>query len=376
MDHLFLKDFSFDFPPELIAHEPLKNRDASRLLIRSKDGSIHHDHVRNLAQLLPADTLLIVNDSRVIPSRIYGKTPNGGQVEIMLLEPSGGVASEDSPETCTWQAIGRPMRKFKTDTLLSFDEGLTGKILSSPLSSAEELHPILIQFPLSPTLFMKWLERSGYIPLPPYIQRDDPKPAAVSDDTARYQTVYCQDHGSVAAPTAGLHLTPDLLSAMKSRGIEIAPVTLHVGGGTFLPVRHQDHRQHKMHEERFLVSTTTINAWRRAKESGRPIVAVGTTSLRCLESLLRLSKALERKPEELADKWHRTGLFLFPKDRISTESVEAISGLMTNFHQPESTLFMLVAALIGLDETHRLYQEAVLERYRLFSYGDSSLLWL
>lgn len=359
---------------------PLENRDASRLLIRQRDGSLLHEHVINLPNLIPANALVIVNESRVIPSRIYGETLHGGRLEIMLLEPLVRDGSEPLvaafSATSIWRAIGRPMRKMKPGSRILFPGNLEGTILQSAPQAAENLEPLVIEFPLPPMQFLEWLALHGFIPLPPYIRRDNPSPAASSPDTQRYQTIYSKEQGSVAAPTAGLHITPNLLERMRDRGIELASITLHVGGGTFLPVRNQDHTLHKMHEERFFVSARALNLWQKAKYEGRPIVVVGTTSLRTMESLLRLAKQRNVPIESLADRWHRTNLFLFPQNSHSTMPIECAQGLLTNFHQPQSTLFMLVASLIGLNKAQELYREAVAQRYRLFSYGDSSLLWL
>jgi S-adenosylmethionine:tRNA ribosyltransferase-isomerase len=233
-----------------------------------------------------------------------------------------------------------------------------------------------IEVNLDPSAFDRWLDEYGFVPLPPYITRADPKPVSSSDDTAWYQTVYARQRGSVAAPTAGLHFSEDLLASLRARGIETAEVTLHVGAGTFLPVRSSNIDEHVMHEERFSVPRHTLSQIVRAHDAGRPIVVVGTTTMRCLESFARTAGRDPIRMGELADQLLRTSLFLRPRHRKDTITPWIVRGIMTNFHQPQSTLFMLISALIGLDEAHRLYQEAIREQYRLFSYGDSCLLWL
>ena len=373
MTTLCLKDFDFAFPENLVAHAPLDQRDASRLLVwDSKDGC-RHSHISDLANELPEGSVVILNDSRVFPSRIFAETVHGGRVEIMLLEPK---ANQPSAATCVWQAIGRPMRKLRAGTLIRLSGDLTCTVIEVSQSTADDLAPFIVQFPLGLENLMKWLETNGFIPLPPYIKRDDPKPASQSPDAARYQTIYSDQTGSVAAPTAGLHLTPAIMESFAKRDIEIAPVTLHVGGGTFLPVRASDVGQHRMHEERFRVSRESYQRWRRARSDGRKVIAVGTTAFRCFESLLLDADRQHVDAESLCDQWHRTSLFIWPKSSEDRYRPKAIDGLVTNFHQPQSTLFMLICSLLGLETARTIYQEAFGSGYRLFSYGDANLYWL
>lgn len=381
---LSLSDFAFSFPPELVAHEPLVDRSASRLLQRTAGGQITDHIMKDLPRLLPKGTLLLLNDSAVIPSRLLAHLPTGGAVEIFLMRPhlSGQEESDTSQSHSIWWSIGRPFKKLKPGTLLSFSHQntdevpVTATVLAQTESQNNGTPQVQLRFNIRPDRFLAEIARIGYIPLPPYIKRVDPLPANQSPDAARYQTVYARADGSVAAPTAGLHFTDELMAALGAAGIELASLTLHVGGGTFLPVRASDISQHEMHSERFLMASTTWSAITRARAEGRPIVAVGTTALRSLVSFMKKAAELPCDPVSLCDQWHETSLFVYPKDREYRFLPPGLSGIITNFHQPESTLYMLICALVGYEQAKSTYEHAFAKHYRLFSYGDASLLWL
>lgn len=362
MTVLTRSDFSYAYPDALVAHEPLIQRDRSRLLVSRPDALIDSS-IASLAEHLPEGSLLLVNDTKVFPSRLFGHLPSGGKVEIFLLQKL-----DSSQQTSRWKILARPFRKLKVGTMVSFSADLQGEVTAIQPESVGNAQPTAeLVFAAGTNQLIDWLQQYGYIPLPPYINRKDAKPAAESSDTKRYQTIYAEHQGSVAAPTAGLHLTEEIFATLRKRSIEVKAVTLHVGGGTFLPVKTESLQDHNMHEEMFSVSQATFGAWQQAKAEGRFIAAVGTTTLRCMESFL-LNRA---EP----DSWQGTKLFVYPKTRADRYVPLSCQALLTNFHQPESTLLMLVGALIGYDRMQALYQHAVAQQYRLFSYGDASLLY-
>lgn len=362
---LTLKDFHYEIPDILVAQEPLSDRAASRLLIHHPSGAIDHSWMRALPEILPAGTHLIVNDTRVVPGRLLGQTIHGGKIELMLLRPL-------DPDANIWSALGKPFKKLAVGQKIFFPGDCVAEIVERDEQGAQpSLH---VKFSLGFEEFWLWMEREGYVPLPPYINRKDAPNASQSIDRERYQTIYAREKGSVAAPTAGLHFSEALWEALLAKGIIPVPVTLHVGGGTFLPVKSDTIAQHNMHKERFMVSDDSYRKLRHALAEKLPIVAVGTTSLRCIESFARMTAT--QPADELLDRWHETELFLYPKTKESRISPWAISGLITNFHQSESSLLMLVSALIGYQAVRDLYAEAIEEKYRFYSYGDASLLWL
>lgn len=367
MQTLNLEDFNYHLPEDLIAQEPLAQRSSSRLLVRYKDGSFEHSLFEKLASYLPKGTRLIYNDSRVIPGRLYAKTEHGGRVELMLLKPLNSSGN-------TWEALGRPFRKLLPGVELQLEGACRARIKRQYTNQPQPCVEVEFNLPFSD--FMSWMEQCGYIPLPPYIDRKDPSPTQQNNDRERYQTVYANEQGSVAAPTAGLHFSSQLWSALKAQGIVPVPLTLHVGGGTFLPVKTQDLSAHSMHTERYRISSASWRELSVAAEEGFPLIAVGTTSLRCLESFVRLMKSKGEGPEVILDRWLETDLFLYPKSRTEKITPWGISGLITNFHQPESSLLMLVAALIGYEGMREMYQCAVEKQYRFLSYGDASLLFI
>ena len=356
------EDFGFEVPDALVAQQPSARRELARLLVRQANGTVSHRTISDITSELPKGSLLIFNDSRVIPSRLFGTLATGGKVEVFLLKKT--------VDGRTWEALGRPLRKIKPGGTINFPGGMTAICVERREES------VVIAFSEEGAGFERWIETHGYIPLPPYIKRDNPLPAGESADRERYQTVYAKEAGSVAAPTAGLHFTPAVLAALADNEVETARVCLHVGGGTFLPVKVDDLGQHPMHAETYNVPLVTLQKIEAARLDGRPIIAVGTTTLRSLESFFLRCGGDESRLADFANQWFSTDLFLRPKHRKDRYRPWALDGLMTNFHQPYSTLYMLICALIGYDEAISLYKLAVGTEYRLFSYGDSSLLWL
>ena len=352
-------DFHFDLPPELIAQQPALRRDGSRLLVLHRnDQKIEHRQFPDLVEYLKSGDVLVLNNSRVIPARLHGRnSQTGGQFEILLLEE---CAVND------WWAMMRPGKRAKIGTQIQLQDksGEPTKILATVTAVNDEGHRRL-RFSGTENLFLE-LENLGELPLPPYIERHGEK----VEDRERYQTVFAQPAGSVAAPTAGLHFTPDLLAKIRALGVQVCFVTLHVGAGTFLPVKVENVAEHKMHSERFEVGEATVSAVNAAKQSGRRVIAVGTTATRTLETVARLNAG---KLNVYAGK---TDIFLFPPAEF-----QIVDALLTNFHLPESTLLMLVSAfaspgekLHGHDLILSTYAEAVRYRYRFFSYGDAMLV--
>lgn len=343
-DPLPISLFDYDLPEELIAQEPLRDRAASRLLVLDREsGETTHTCFRHIGEWLVPGDLLVINDTRVLPARLLARRETGGKVEILLLR---NEADE------RWQAMARPARRLRpgeTLTLLDHDEG------PAPFTvTVEQKHgdgTITVSLPESG----KVLAAVGRVPLPHYITESLKEPE-------RYQTVYARESGSVAAPTAGLHFTPELLEQLESDGLEIARVTLHVGPGTFQPVKVEDARDHSMHAERYQVDETALEQIRNAVRDGRRVIAVGTTSCRTLESVAgRLDE-----PGPLTGE---TDLYITPGYRFNV-----VSGLLTNFHLPRSTLLLLVSAFAGREPVLRGYAQAVERRYRFYSFGDAMLI--
>jgi len=333
-------DFTFDLPDELVAQAPPATRGLSRLLVIDPvTGRRDHRSVSELAQLVAPGTLMVFNDTRVRKARVYGQTSHGGQVEAVFLRPL--------PDG-RWECLVNKAKKLKVGQVLSFPGGISATI-ESPEGNVRVLN-------FDPPATDAWLEAHGHLPLPPYIRRPD------SDaDAERYQTVYARDKGSAAAPTAGLHFTPELLSALENRGVELAFITLEVGLGTFLPVRAEQVADHKMHTERYGIGPDAAAALNRARSEGRHILAVGTTSLRTLEAAW--------SPEGWRAGWGTTDIFITPGYQF-----RGVDQLFTNFHTPESTLLMLVCAFAGQEFLLETYRQAVESRYRFFSYGDAMLI--
>ncbi len=336
-------DYAFHLPGELIAQHPLDRRDDSRLLcLDRRDGAICHRRFRELPQLLRSGDVLVMNDSRVLPSRLLGhREGTGGAAELLLLEQKGKDL---------WETLARPGKKLRPGSRVVFGEGLlTGEIVDT-LEGGNRL----VRFRYEGDSFFAVLDRIGQMPLPPYITER-------LEDGERYQTVYSRQPGSAAAPTAGLHFTPELLEALRNKGIQTGFVTLHVGLGTFRPVKAENITDHHMHLEHYTVPEETARLVNAAKAEGRRVIAVGTTSCRTLESAWK-EGALTPGPGS-------TGIFIYPGYRF-----QVLDGLITNFHLPESTLIMLVSAFAGYESTMNAYREAVQERYRFFSFGDAMFI--
>lgn len=358
---LQLQDFSYEIPHELIAQEALPNREESRLLIYEANRDLTHSKISDLGEYLPSKTLLVFNNSKVFASRILGQLPQGTDIELFLL-----TKPEKSKE-CIIPCLLKPSKKIKTGMTLTLRNGCKATVLER---EEQGQRAYLVKFHLDSGNFSDWLCDNAFVPLPPYIKRDKPNPWSQSEDSIRYQTVYAKEEGSVAAPTAGLHFTDKLLEKLRDKGIKSEFITLHVGAGTFLPVRTEEISKHNMHSESYKI---TKQAWERileAKKNGYKILSVGTTSFRCLESF---QKTLHT--EEDFDKWNQTKLFIYPESSDYRYISNLFDGMITNFHQPSSTLFMLICSLVGFENAHEIYREAIQEKYRFFSYGDSSLLW-
>lgn len=336
-------DFYYELPEELIAQTPLKQRDSSRLLVmHRRDGSLEHRRFSDICEYLNAGDCLVLNNSRVLPARLLGKRePTGGAVEVLLLQDLGDNV---------WECLTKPGRKTPVGTNLSFGDGL----LTATVVGAKEDGNKLVRFCYE-GIFLEVLERLGKMPLPPYIKEE-------LQDQERYQTVYSKINGSAAAPTAGLHFTEELLQRIADKGVNIAYVTLHVGLGTFRPVKAEEITDHHMHAEFCMIDEETAALLNQTRAQGRRIVCVGTTSCRTLESLADEHGCFAAKSA-----W--TDIFIYPGYRF-----RAMDALITNFHLPESTLIMLVSAFAGYENTMHAYHTAVAERYRFFSFGDACLV--
>ena len=333
-------EFYYDLPEELIAQEPVEPRDASRLLTLDKrTGRLTDGTFRDVRELLRPGDCLVLNDSRVLSARLLGhRAATGAQVELLLLTPHG---------TDTWEVLAGPGRRAKPGDELVFGEGLLRATVLEILEGGNRL----VRFAYEGN-FYETLEKIGQMPLPPYIKKR-------LEDGERYQTVYARERGSAAAPTAGLHFTPALLDEIRAMGVEIAFVTLHVGLGTFRPVKEEEITAHRMHAEHYELSVETADVINRTRARGGRVIAVGTTSCRTLESV-GLTDGLVQP----AEGW--TSIFIYPG-----YTFQVLDGLITNFHLPESTLIMLVSAFAGYENTMEAYRHAVAEKYRFFSFGDA-----
>jgi S-adenosylmethionine:tRNA ribosyltransferase-isomerase len=336
-------DFHYDLPEELIAQTPLEKRDASRLMVIHRDtGELEHRIFSDLPDYLNPGDCLVINDSRVLPARLLGNRSTGGAVEVLLLQDkSNGV----------WECLTKPGRKTQPGTELSFGDGL----LTATVIGALEDGNKLIQFHYS-GIFLEILEKLGKMPLPPYIHED-------LKDSERYQTVYSREIGSAAAPTAGLHFTPELMERIRNMDVTFAPVTLHVGLGTFRPVKAEEIQDHHMHSEYCILPKSTADLLNETRDRGGRIICVGTTSCRTLESFANEDGSFTERSG-----W--TNIFIYPGYRF-----KAMDVLITNFHLPESTLLMLVSAFAGRDHVLAAYEEAVRQRYRFFSFGDACFIF-
>ena len=338
-----VKDFYYDLPQELIAQDPLEDRSSSRLMVLDKiTGEVEHRHFKDITEYLRPGDCLVINNTKVIPARLYGvKDGTETKIEILLLKRK---------ENDIWETLVKPGKKCKIGTKIVFGEGiLTGEVVDI----VEEGNR-LIQFHYE-GIFEEILDRLGQMPLPPYITHQ-------LQDKNRYQTVYAKYDGSAAAPTAGLHFTPELLQQVRDMGVEIAEVTLHVGLGTFRPVKETDVLKHHMHSEFYKIEQSEADKINKAKKEGHRVIAVGTTSTRTLESAADENGFLTEKSG-----W--TEIFIYPGYQF-----KVIDALITNFHLPESTLVMLVSALAGREHVLAAYETAVEEKYRFFSFGDAMFI--
>lgn len=336
-------DFYYDLPKELIAQHPVEPRDRSRLMVVDrKTGEIEHRHFYNIIDYLNPGDCLVINDTRVLPARIYGvKEETGAVVEFLLLTNKGGDV---------WESIAGPGKRARTGTRFSFSDGLLKAEVVDVLENGNRL----IHFDYDGN-FYEILDKIGQMPLPPYITEK-------LEDAERYQTVYSKNIGSAAAPTAGLHFTDELLEKIKAKGINIGRVTLHVGLGTFRPVKADDITQHTMHSEHYWLPKETADLINDTHQKNNRVIAVGTTSCRTLESVATFKGKIEE-----SEGW--TDIFIYPGYEF-----KCIDGLITNFHLPESTLIMLVSAFCGYENTMNFYKKAVEEKYRFFSFGDAAFL--
>ena len=336
-------DFYYDLPEELIAQEPLKERDRSRLMVLDKQsGETEHKHFYDIVDMLDEGDTLILNDTRVIPARLYGvKEGTGGAIEFLLL---------NKHSLDTWEVILKPGRRAKPGARFVFGNGELKAEILDVINDGNRL----VKFEYE-GVFENVLDRLGEMPLPPYITKK-------LENRDRYQTVYAKHNGSAAAPTAGLHFTPELLEKIKAKGINIGYVTLHVGLGTFRPVKVEDVNNHKMHSEFYILPQETADLINAAKAAGKRVISVGTTATRTLETA-----GLNGMPLKASTGW--TDIFIYPG-----KSFNVIDALITNFHLPESTLIMLVSALAGRDNVLAAYKTAVAEKYRFFSFGDAMFI--
>ena len=353
-----VRAFDFNLPPELIAQQPASERTDARLLYLHRDsGAITHTSIRALTVLLQRGDLLVVNNTRVFPARLLGRrVPSGGAVECLLIAREQGDGPATDPSAEIWEALMHPGQKLKPGARVVFagSRTLHGEILERRYYGRR--------------LIRLWtgdggsvadaVDAIGHVPLPPYIKRED-----ASDDRDRYQTVFARERGSVAAPTAGLHFTPDLLASLSARGIETTEITLHVGYGTFQPVRVERVEDHRLHAEHYEIAIDAACAINRALDEGRRVIAVGTTTTRTLEAVGR------EHGGRVAPTAGATDLFIYPGFEFTI-----IRGLLTNFHLPRSSLLMLVSAFAGTERALTAYDAAIAERYRFYSYGDAMLI--
>ena len=337
-----VSDFDYELPEELIAQTPIEKRDESRLMIldRSKK-TIEHKTFKNIIDYLEPGDCLVRNNTKVIPARIYGKKETGAKVEFLLLKNIEGDI---------WETIVRPGNKLHIGTKVIFGDGLlTAEILEIMPGGTRK-----VKFTYQ-GIFNEILDKIGLMPLPPYIHKE-------LKEKDRYQTVYAKYNGSAAAPTAGLHFTPELLKKIEEKGVKIANVTLHVGIGTFRPVKEENVENHKMHTEHFYIKQEDVEKINETKKQGKRVIAVGTTSCRVLETIAKEDGTVEETEGD-------TKIFIYPGYQF-----KCLDGLITNFHLPQSTLLMLVSALAGKDYIMKAYNEAVKEKYRFFSFGDAMFI--
>lgn len=353
--------FDFNLPRELIASQPVRPRDISRLLDLSEEGAVHDRHFYDLPDLLSEGDVLVFNDTKVIPARLYGARGEA-LVEVTLYHPLDGIQ--------WWSFIKNAKRLKPGDVIRFYNETISPEqsVFTAKVIEKKDDDGVLIEFTCQPAQLNQMLEEYGFMPLPPYIKRERPTTAEPNanwfkfSDKENYQTVYAKHEGAVAAPTAGLHFTPEILQKLRDKGVKEVFLTLHVGAGTFLPVKTDKTEDHKMHAEYGVITPEAAAIINQAKRDGKRIIAVGTTSLRLLETAADNQGILHPYSDE-------TDIFITPGYKF-----KIIDMLITNFHLPKSTLFMLVSAVAGLERMQKGYQHAIEQKYRFYSYGDSSIL--
>lgn len=350
-----LNDYNYDLPAELIAQQPTDRRDRSKLLLLKREtGELFHHKFYQLYDFLAPEDILVVNNTEVIPARLCGKKDTGGKAEILILDYAGGRKKITDKTEFICDCLVKTSRRPKPGTSIFFDQGLTAKILNSQ----DGIYTVKFS---AKGDFESILSRVGTVPLPPYIKRGIGNKTSV-DDRLSYQTVYASQKGAVAAPTAGLHFSEKLLAKIKRKGVKIVEITLHVGYGTFLPVRASDIREHRIHSERYFIPRETARVINRARAGGSRIVAVGTTCVRALEY------AIDNSGKVVCGSGN-CDLFIYPGYRF-----KVVDAMITNFHLPKSTLLILVSAFAGRDRIFKAYREAIKKGYRFYSYGDAMFI--
>ena len=360
---MLLSEYDYNLPEELIAQLPADKRDNSRMMVLNrKDRTISHKHFYDIVDLIDKNTLLVMNNTKVLPARLIGYKDTGAKIEVFLLKQTETQSLEENMQNpmcrvkqlCLWDVLIKPSKRVKPDTIIKISEELSVKAIKR----LEENGEWLVELMFEGDNVLDVLHRNGQIPLPPYIERKIQNEDLKKLDFERYQTVYAKDEGSVAAPTAGLHFTQEILQKLQDKGVELAYVTLNVGLGTFRPVQCENVENHKMHSETFEISEKAAEQINRAKKEGKQIIAVGTTTVRTLETAFQKYGCIQPCHDH-------SELFIYPPYEF-----KVIDKLITNFHLPKSTLLMLVSALAGKDFIFEAYNEAIKNNYRFFSYGD------
>ena len=348
---MLISEYDYNLPEELIAQMPADKRDNSRMMVLNrKDRTISHKHFYDIVDLIEPNTLLVMNNTKVLPARLIGHKDTGAKIEVFLLKQNSKMQDEHE----NWEVLIKPSKRVKPDTIIKISDELSVRAIKR----LEENGEWLVELIFKGDNVLDVLHRNGNIPLPPYIERKIPNEDLKKLDFERYQTVYAKDEGSVAAPTAGLHFTKEILKKLENKEVELAYVTLNVGLGTFRPVQCENVENHKMHSETFEISEKAAEQINRAKAEGKKIVAVGTTTVRTLETAYKKFGCIKACHDH-------SELFIYPPYEF-----KVIDNLITNFHLPKSTLLMLVSALAGKDFIFEAYKEAIENKYRFFSYGD------
>lgn len=354
---MLLSEYDYNLPEELIAQLPADKRDNSRMMVLNrKDRTISHKHFYDIVDLIDKNTLLVMNNTKVLPARLIGYKDTGAKIEVFLLKQAKNTIpdNKETQEQHLWDVLIKPSKRVKPDTIIKISDELSVKAIKR----LEENGEWLVELMFEGDNVLDVLHRNGQIPLPPYIERKIQNEDLKKLDFERYQTVYAKDEGSVAAPTAGLHFTQEILQKLQDKGVELAYVTLNVGLGTFRPVQCENVENHKMHSETFEISEKAAEQINRAKKEGKQIIAVGTTTVRTLETAFQKYGCIQPCHDH-------SELFIYPPYEF-----KVIDKLITNFHLPKSTLLMLVSALAGKDFIFEAYNEAIKNNYRFFSYGD------